>query len=181
MFVTTGRLIGGAPLAAQQYRDYLRERGELDFEVWDREKLVELISVGPESALSGGITAAFLSVIGQIGEGKALDSRLEEYSRNWFASEHALMRGTLETAVIASSLRRVNRLDLAAFVALCLIGRVRGHSVMGLTPHGPAACLGVIQGAGSSNITPLTFFAVAPLRISMRMSSCSRKVTRQLS
>lgn len=40
-FVITGRLVGGAPIAAQEYREHLKVLGEAEFETWDRDTLVE--------------------------------------------------------------------------------------------------------------------------------------------
>src|SRR5713101_3174626 len=41
-FVTTGRLVGGAALAAQQYVEHLESMGEIQFLTWDRDTLVEM-------------------------------------------------------------------------------------------------------------------------------------------
>jgi len=38
-FVTTGRLVGGAGLAAQQYAQHLEALGETQFLTWDRDTL----------------------------------------------------------------------------------------------------------------------------------------------
>ena len=43
VLVTTGRLAGAAPAAAQDYGTHLQQLGEGSFEIWDRERLVELI------------------------------------------------------------------------------------------------------------------------------------------
>src|SRR5260370_4317995 len=43
IFVTTGRLIGGAGLAAQEYAQHLQTLGEAQFSTWDRDTLVELL------------------------------------------------------------------------------------------------------------------------------------------
>jgi len=39
-FVTTGRLVGGAALDAQEYREHLAQLKESDFVTWDRDTLV---------------------------------------------------------------------------------------------------------------------------------------------
>jgi len=36
-FVTTGRLVGGAPLDAQEYREHLARLNESEFVAWDRD------------------------------------------------------------------------------------------------------------------------------------------------
>jgi hypothetical protein len=132
VFVTTGRLIGAAPLAAQEYSAHLIRLGEIGFATWDRETLVELMSSTPEAGLAGNSSGALLSLIGKIDEAAVQDSEVEQYSRRWFAENgDALTRGGLEAAVIANRLRQQNRLDLAAYVGLCLVRAawVRGHGM----------------------------------------------------
>lgn len=51
VFVTTGRLVGGAALAAQEYAEHIAELGEAGFSTWDRETLVESIADAPEVGL----------------------------------------------------------------------------------------------------------------------------------
>ena len=47
-FVTTGRLVGGAPIAAQEYREHLpKAMGEAEFETWDRDSLVDQLAINP--------------------------------------------------------------------------------------------------------------------------------------
>jgi hypothetical protein len=45
--VITGRLVGGAPIAAQEYREHLKALGEAQFETWDRDSLVDKLAVDP--------------------------------------------------------------------------------------------------------------------------------------
>jgi hypothetical protein len=45
--VTTGRLVGGAPISGQEYREHLKTLGEADFEVWDRDSLVDQLAIDP--------------------------------------------------------------------------------------------------------------------------------------
>jgi hypothetical protein len=131
VLVTTGRLVGGAPLAAQQYREHLIHLREAGFETWDRETLVDLIGRSPEVGLANGTSDALLSLIGGIGEATIGESDLEKFSRRWFAEsgDDCLARAALEAAIIGNRLRLQDRLDLAAFAALCLVRAawVRGH------------------------------------------------------
>ncbi len=133
VFVTTGRLIGGAPLAAQEYSAYLDRLGEIGFATWDRETLLELMSSTPEAGLAGTSSGALLSLIGKIDEAAIQDLELEQFSRRWFAEngDGCLTRGGLEAAIIANRLRQQNRLDLAAYVGLCLVRAAwaRGHGM----------------------------------------------------
>ena len=133
VFVTTGRLVGGAPPAAQEYSAHLDQLGEIGFATWDRETLVQMISEAPEAGLAGTSSGALLSLIGKIDEGAIQDFELEQFSRRWFAenSDESLTRGGLEAAIIASRLRQQSRLDLASYVGLCLVRAtwVRGHGM----------------------------------------------------
>jgi hypothetical protein len=60
VLVITGRLIGGAPLEIQDYRRQSAERGETPLEVWDRERLIELMTRSPEAGLAGAAEAPLL-------------------------------------------------------------------------------------------------------------------------
>jgi len=122
VFVTTGRLVGGAALAAQDYSEHLRVLGEASFSTWDRETLVDMISASPEVGLAGGAAAALLTLLGKADQGLTQESELEEFSRRWFTPPNIpLFKGALEAAVIANRLRREGRLDLASYVGLCLV------------------------------------------------------------
>jgi hypothetical protein len=57
VLVTTGRLTGGAAVQAGDYRAAKRRRGRPDFEVWDRERLLEWLTESPEAGLAGTATA----------------------------------------------------------------------------------------------------------------------------
>jgi hypothetical protein len=118
-FVITGRLIGGAPLAAQQYREHLETLGETEFRTWDRDTVVDMLAVDP-ICLSGS-PLGLIQILGS--QHDQLNFRvLESYSRGWIRSAwNALnLRDSLEAAVIASHCRRQNRIDLACYTALML-------------------------------------------------------------
>ncbi len=121
VFVTTGHLVGGAAAAAQQYRSYLAARGELDFTPWDKQDLIERITTDPQVLLASDSQGAFMALIGQIDQGKALESGIERYSRRWLSSPKSLFQLTIEAAVIAQRLRRAERLDLSCLTALALL------------------------------------------------------------
>jgi hypothetical protein len=123
VFVTTGRLVGGAALAAQEYSRFLGQNGETGFTTWDKEKLVELISRSPEIGLSGHSNGPLLSIVGAIDQGVVTDSELERFSRTWVTPDEpfSLHRSALEAAIVCNRLRRSERLDLGCYVALCLV------------------------------------------------------------
>jgi hypothetical protein len=131
VFVTTGRIIGGAALAAQQYAEYLQTSREIGFLTWDKEKLIHLISAHPEIGLAGDSEGPLLTLLGNIDQDRVQESEVEGLSCRWFSKKDAfpLHKAALEAAVVANRLRRHDRLDLACFVALCLVRAawVQGH------------------------------------------------------
>lgn len=118
--VTTGRLVGGAALAAQEYGQYLESRGEGQFDAWDRDTLVKMLALDPRS-LSGS-PVSLLQILGSQNESLAF-SELERHSRGWIRSACSTLnlRDSLEAAVIANHCRRQNRIDLASWTALLLL------------------------------------------------------------
>jgi len=130
VFVTTGRLVGAAVPAAQQYRKYLATRGELDFTSWEKQDLIALITTDPHVLLASDSQGAFLALIGQIDQGKTVESDIERYSRRWLSSPKTLLQLTIEAAVIAQRLRRAGRLDLSCVAVLALLRAtwMRSHS-----------------------------------------------------
>lgn len=148
VFVTTGRLVGGAVLAAQAYGEHLRQLGEIGFHTWDREELTHLISAHPEIGLAGGSEGPLLTLVGNIDQNRIQESEIERLSCRWLKQNaFPLHKAALEAAVIANRLRRHDRLDLACFVALCLVRAawVHGH---GSDPVNPTAIVVADAGRG---------------------------------
>src|SRR5260370_29771612 len=52
VFVTTGRLVGATPVAAQNYRDHLAQQREITFTTWDKQDLSERITTDPQILLA---------------------------------------------------------------------------------------------------------------------------------
>jgi hypothetical protein len=127
----TGRLVGAAPLAARKYAEHLEKLGEIGFVIWDKEKLTHLISAHPEIGLAGASEGPLLTLLGNIDQDQVQESEIEGLSHRWFSRENgfSLHKAALEAAVLANRLRRHDRLDLACFVALCLVRAawVHGH------------------------------------------------------
>jgi hypothetical protein len=119
-FVTTGRLIGGATVAAQNYGERLKSEGGTEFLTWDHNTLIQMLAVDPIS-LSGS-PISLLQILGAENENLKL-SELERHSRGWIrsASSTLNLRDSLEAAVIANHCRRQNRIDLASWTALLLL------------------------------------------------------------
>ena len=136
VLVTTGRLTGGAPLQADSYRESERRRGRPDFEVWDRERLLEWLADSPEAGLAGTSDGPVLALAGAIDEGTVTLAALERRGRAWLpaipgsleeATDPAAevtarqRRAAVEAAVLGNRLRRRGRTDLAAMTALLLL------------------------------------------------------------
>lgn len=124
IFVTTGRLVGGAPAASQEYEKHLSELGELGFDTWDREKLIEMIRDSPEISLTDPTDGGLLKILGAIKTFEINEFELERFSRRWTkqnASQLPIWKAAIEVAVIANQLRQHHRLDLACYISLCLI------------------------------------------------------------
>jgi hypothetical protein len=119
----TGRFVGGAALAAQEYAQHLKTRGEIGFSTWDKDDLVGLISGSPEVGLAGAAGGPLLTVLGNIDQNRVQEPELEAFSRGWLNTLDPvlLFKAALEAGVVANRLRRHERLDLACYVALCLI------------------------------------------------------------
>ncbi len=123
VLVLTGRLIGGAALEAQQYHEYVGNRGETPVEIWDRESLIEGFRSTPELGLApNSISRGFLTLVGSIDSGTATRSTIEAFTRAWIEDGGSGdWRKVIEAAVLAERLKRVERLDLSCYTALCLV------------------------------------------------------------
>ena len=120
IFVTTGRLVGAAALAAQQYGQHLQALSEAQFSTWDHDTIVEMLATGPECL--AGSTHGLMYILGA--QRDLLNfAALEEYSRGWMRTQCTALslRDVLEAAVIAQHCRLEKRIDLACHVALMLI------------------------------------------------------------
>lgn len=140
VFVTTGRFVGGASLEAQQYREHLKQLGELDFVTWDREQLIELMVSAPEVGLASSVDGALLELFGHVDQRRIRENEIERFSRRWFSSTGSmtLQASALEAAVVANRLRRHDRVDQACLVALCLV-RASWVKAHGKEPADPQA------------------------------------------
>ena len=146
VLVTTGRLTGGAAVQAQAYLATERQRGRPDFEVWDREHLLEWLTDSPEAGLAGTSDGPVLALAGAIDAGIVTLAALERRGRDWLpavpgsleeatapAAEVAARqrRAAVEAAVLGNRLRRHGRTDLAAMTALLLLRAAWCHALGG--------------------------------------------------
>jgi hypothetical protein len=140
VLVLTGRLTGGARLEAQNYKTHASAAEEPGFEIWDRERLIELFAASPQVGLTGFADGPFLELIGRIDQGKVTELRLERFSERWIGGPDGIdWRAVLEAALIANRLRVVGRLDLAGFASLCLL-RAIWTTAHGTTPPSDTTC-----------------------------------------
>jgi hypothetical protein len=137
--VLTGRLIGGAGLAAQDYAQRAIERSETPFVVWDRERLTELLVGASDALLAGSVGGPLLGLLAAIEDASVTEDQVETFSRFWLRSgEPPTPQSIVEAALVATALARSGRRDLAAQAALCLL-RAVWASVQGADPPPPEA------------------------------------------
>jgi hypothetical protein len=122
VLVLTGRLVGGAPLEIQNYKQHIEAGGGFGFDVWDRERLIELMAASPDVGLTGFSDGPILELLGRTDQGKVTESSIERFSERWIGGTDGIAwSALLEAAIIANRLRLAQRLDLACFTALCLL------------------------------------------------------------
>jgi hypothetical protein len=124
VLVCTGRLVGGATLAAQDYDRYCRERGEPSVEFWGRDRLVGDLTGNPTAVLRGALNGPLLAMFGGVEDGSVDIDRVERFSRRWADwEEHSELaaRGIVELSLLADALARQRRIDLACQLALSMV------------------------------------------------------------
>jgi len=73
VLLTTGRLVGGAAVQAEDYRATERSQGRPDFEVWDRETLLDWLATSPEAGLAGVSNTGSCAITTSVAAPSALD------------------------------------------------------------------------------------------------------------
>jgi Restriction endonuclease len=146
LLVLTGRLAGGAALAAQGYAGRALQKGETPFEVWDRERLTELLVGSPDAVLAGSVGGPLLGLLSAVADQSVTEDHIESFSRFWLRSgEVPQPRSAVEAAMVATQLAHSGRRDLAAMTALCLL-RAVWASVHGADPA-PATAVEMAESA----------------------------------
>jgi hypothetical protein len=123
VLVTTGQLVGQAPVSAQEYQAYIAENHRETFEVWDRGRLRDIFVASPELGLAGTFDSELLGLVARIDDGSIDATDIERFSRRWIHNGIASSRwrAALEAAVVCNRLRRMQRLDLACIASLALL------------------------------------------------------------
>lgn len=123
VLVCTGRLTGNAPLAAQEYNDRCRARGEPVVEFWGREGLRTKLAGEPTALLRGSWDSPLIALFGDIGTGALTIDRIEWFSRRWTDWNYRRLTslGIVEVGLIAQALHDAQRLDLACHVTLAMV------------------------------------------------------------
>ena len=124
VLVTTGILKGAAPVDAQEFKAACEGRGLADFEVWDRNTIVDWLCQDPSIGLADpGTQDDLVTLLGKIARKQVSEPMLEHHTRAWLEGDVAgkrLARASIETAVVCHELLKARRLDLAALLALHL-------------------------------------------------------------
>jgi hypothetical protein len=123
VLVTTGRMVGNAPLLAAEYNRRAKTRGEPELEIWARDRLVSGLSSNPDAVLRGSIDGALLTTLGAIDRNDISMDDIEIFARRWdsFPAEQLVGLGVVEASLVAERLARSNRLDLACHLGLCFV------------------------------------------------------------
>jgi len=123
VLVLTGRLVGNAPLSADEYNRQAKERGEPELTIWNRDELLSRLSGNPDAVLRGTVDGGMLSMLGSVAEGDAAMDSVEQFSRRWdsFPPDELSSRGIIEASVVCAALQAASRLDLACHLSLCLV------------------------------------------------------------
>lgn len=134
VLTTTGRLVGDARLEAQAYK--LQYAAEMEFDVWDQDRLVEMLLTQPQAVLAGREEGPLLRMLGMADARELAHLEIERFSRRWCPDDGQLASAAdvIEAAVLMGKLRAYDRLDLACVTALALVrGAVAGAYTAGRT------------------------------------------------
>ena len=77
ILVTTGRLVGKAPMSAQEFTARVQERGDGDFAVWERDDLIEAAEGGARFPIAP--SRALIQILAHIESGASSDRTLESH------------------------------------------------------------------------------------------------------
>lgn len=146
MLVTSGTLVGDARAASAGYESTLPAPWRL--ELWTGARIVELLGLHLEAALTVQARGPLLSLLGSIDEGKVDHRAIERHSRRWVPTpgEPVSPVHILEAGLIAHRLKGADRLDLACVTAMATI-RAQMVAASGVEP--PADLATDVRSAGA--------------------------------
>lgn|GEM_PF-1419227 len=125
----TGRLVGLAPTETQDYkRQY--DTATFEFEVWQLDDLLSMMTDAPEAGLAGEPDAPLLGAVAAIYEDMFTERDLEALSRGWtnpVGETTGIWRSALSAFVLAHRLALHGRRDLAALVGAHLVRSTWGR------------------------------------------------------
>jgi hypothetical protein len=136
VLVTTGRLVGNAPLAIKDLNTSVAADGGLPLEIWDRENLIEYMTKygteGIHASSSSGIRniGQFYAHLGNAMDGLLTQGEIEAYSRCWVhanvEAERRLIWAAVESELVSNQCRTQGHIYLAiqarlAFLRLVLL------------------------------------------------------------
>ncbi|MBB3068389.1 hypothetical protein FHS14_001365 [Paenibacillus baekrokdamisoli] len=148
ILITTGRLVGGATVSAQQYNDRCKSEGKIGFKVWDIDTLIEMMLTGGISPL-GLIeeTPDLLQLLSKLKKNESNFKELEQYSRRWIdkclsKDKRSFLGVILESTLFTHELINTNRLAMATYVSLFPV-RAMVHALhdIGSLPKWSEDCL----------------------------------------
>lgn len=124
VLITTGRLVGGATVSAQEYNERCKSEGKIGFKVWDIDTLIEMMLNGGISPL-GLIeeTPDLLQILSKLKKNESNFKELEQYSRRWVdkclsKDKRSFLGVILESTLFTHELINTNRLAMATYVSL---------------------------------------------------------------
>lgn len=126
VLAATGRLVGVAPTESQDYKVQF-DSDSFQFDVWQLNDLLMMMTDAPESGLAGEPDAPLLGAVASIFENTFDEAALERISRGWCAPAGdltSIWRAALSALVLAHRLSISKRKDLAALTGAHLIRAV---------------------------------------------------------
>lgn len=120
VLVTTGRLVGNAPISASEYNQQAAEKEQLTLEIWQRDDLIGKLTGNTNAVLSGSFDGGLHTIVGALDRGELSMGAIDGFARRWdtFPFRKRMGMGVVELALVGNRLKEVDRLDLACHLAL---------------------------------------------------------------
>lgn len=120
VLVTTGKLVGHAPISASQYNEQAKSKGEIELEIWQCDDLIGKLSGNADAVLSGSIDGGLHTILGAIDRGELSLGAIDQFAQRWdtFPFEKLVGMGVVELTLVGNRLKESNRLDLACHLSV---------------------------------------------------------------